>query len=68
MMLDTKTLIPHYHQPKLHMEAQIRSGVWKSGDQVSPESGGDDQTSRTGLTSENLDGAYKTFGLLSYCS
>jgi hypothetical protein len=67
-MLDTKTLIPLYHQPKLHMEPQIRSGAWQPSDQVSAESGGDEHTPRAELTSENLDGAYKTYGTLSYCS
>jgi len=68
MMLDTKMLIPLYHQLKLHMEVQIRSGVWQPGDQVSVESGGDDHRSRAGLTSKNLDGEYNTYGLLSYSS
>lgn len=68
MMLDTKMLIPLYHQLKLHMEVQIRSGVRRPGDQVSVESGGDDHGSRAGLTSKNLDGEYNTYGLLIYCS
>jgi len=68
MMLDTKMLIPLYHQLKLHTEVQIRSGVWRPGDQVSVESGGDDHRSRAGLTSKNLDGEYNTYGLLIYCS
>ena len=68
MMLDTKTFIPRYHQLKLHIEAQILSGVWETGDQISPESGGDDYASQAKLTSENLDNGYKTYGALRYCS
>jgi GntR family transcriptional regulator len=37
MMLDTKTFVPLYYQLKLHIEGQIRSGVWKPGDQVPSE-------------------------------
>jgi GntR family transcriptional regulator len=49
MMLDTKTFIPLYHQLKLHIEAQIRSGAWQPGDQVPSESelGGQFKVSRT---------------------
>jgi GntR family transcriptional regulator len=37
MILDVKTFVPLYHQLKLHIETQIRSGAWKPGDQVPSE-------------------------------
>ena len=38
MMFDTNTFVPLYYQLKLHIESQIRSGVWQPGDQVPSES------------------------------
>jgi GntR family transcriptional regulator len=38
MMFDTNTIIPLYYQLKLHIESQIRSGIWQPGDQVPSES------------------------------
>jgi GntR family transcriptional regulator len=36
-MFGTNTFIPLYYQLKQHIEAQIRSGIWKPGDQVPSE-------------------------------
>lgn len=49
MILDTNTFVPLYHQLKLHIEGQIRSGAWQPGDQVPSESelGGQFRVSRT---------------------
>jgi GntR family transcriptional regulator len=38
MMFDTNTFVPLYYQLKLHIESQIRSGIWQPGDQVPSES------------------------------
>ena len=38
MMFDTNTFVPLYYQLKLHIESQIRSGIWRPGDQVPSES------------------------------
>src|SRR5512132_2870441 len=38
MMFNTNTFIPLYHQLKLHIESQIRSGIWQPGDLVPSES------------------------------
>jgi GntR family transcriptional regulator len=37
-MFDTNTFVPLYYQLKLHLESQIRSGIWQPGDQVPSES------------------------------
>ena len=34
MMLDTDTSFPLYYQLKLHIESQVRSGAWQSGEHV----------------------------------
>jgi GntR family transcriptional regulator len=38
MMFNTNTFIPLYYQLKVHIESQIRSGIWQPGDQVPSES------------------------------
>src|SRR5574339_565814 len=38
MMFNTNTFIPLYYQLKMHIESQIRSGIWQPGDQVPSES------------------------------
>lgn len=38
MMFNTNTFVPLYHQLKLHIESQIRSGIWQPGDLVPSES------------------------------
>ena len=68
MMLNIKTFVPLCCQPKLQIEAQTRSGVWEAGDQVSPDSEGDDYAPHAGLTGENSDSGYKPYGALRFCS
>ena len=68
MMLNIKTLIPLSCQLKLQIEAQTRSGVWEPGGKVPPESEGDDYAPRAGLTGENSNSGYKTYGALRFCS
>ena len=68
MMLDIKTFVPLSCQLKLQMEVQTRSGVCEARDQVSPDSEGDDYAPSAGLTSENCDSGYKTYGALRFCS
>jgi DNA-binding GntR family transcriptional regulator len=38
MMFNTNTFVPLYYQLKLHIESQIRAGIWQPGDQVPSES------------------------------
>ena len=38
MIFDQNTFVPLYHQLKLYIESQIRSGTWQPGDQVPSES------------------------------
>jgi DNA-binding GntR family transcriptional regulator len=38
MIFNTNTFVPLYHQLKLHIESQIRSGIWQPGDLVPSES------------------------------
>ena len=68
MMLNIKTPIPLSYQSKLHMEPQTRSGVWEPGDEVPPESEGNDYAPRAGLTGENSNSGYKPYGALRFCS
>ena len=68
MMLNIKTFIPLSCQLKLQIEAQTGSGVWKLDDSVPAESEGDDYALRAGLTGENSDSGYKTYGALRFCS
>ena len=68
MMLNIKTFVSLSCQPKLQIEAQTRSRVWKPGDPIPPESEGDDYAPRAGLTGENSDSGYKTYGALRFCS
>ena len=68
MMLNIKTFISLSCQLKLQIEAQTRSGVWKLGDEVAPESEGDDYAPRAGLTGENSNSGYKPYGALRFCS
>ena len=68
MMLNIKTFFPLSCQLKLQIEEQTRSGVWEPGDQVSPESEGEDYVPRAGFTGENSDSGYKTYGALRFCS
>ena len=68
MMLNIKTFIPLSCQLKLQIEAQTRCGVWKLDDPVPPESESDDYAPRAGLTGENSDSGYKTYGALRFCS
>ena len=68
MMLNIKTFISLSCQLKLQIEAQTQSGVWEPGEEFSPESEGDDYAPSAGLTSENCDSGYKTYGALRFCS
>ena len=68
MLLDIKTFFFLSCQLKLQIEAQTQSGVWEPGDEVSPESEGDNYAPRAGPTGENFNSGYKTYGALRFCS
>ncbi len=68
MMLNTQTFIPRYFQLKLHIDAQISSGVLEQFPHVESSACGDDSIFLAVRMIEESYLGNKQYGFLLYCS